>query len=75
MNPQDENAILIELKEIKKLLALSLVKGESSESEQVKLLNRYGFQSKEISDLLQINQNTVKSTLFRARQAKVEKKK
>jgi DNA-directed RNA polymerase specialized sigma24 family protein len=74
MTMQDENAILKELREIKKLLAVSLVKGEASESEQVKMLNRYGFQPKEISDLLQINHSTVRNILFRAGQTKKIKK-
>jgi DNA-directed RNA polymerase specialized sigma24 family protein len=75
MNIQDENAILVELKVIKKLLALSLIKGESSEGEQVIMLHRYGFQPKEVSDLLQINHHTVKSILFRAKKSKGKKSK
>jgi DNA-directed RNA polymerase specialized sigma24 family protein len=74
MTIQDENAILTELKEIKKILALSLVKSESSEGEQVKMLNRYGFQPKEISELLQMNHSTVRNILFRAGQTKSKKK-
>jgi DNA-directed RNA polymerase specialized sigma24 family protein len=66
---QDENAILSELKAIKRLLALSLIKDESSETEQVIILNRYGFQPVEISELLQKNRSTVRNILFNARKS------
>ncbi len=71
---EKENEILEELKQIKKLLALSLVKSESSETEQVKMLKHYGFQPIEISELLQKNPSTVRNILFQARQAKEKKK-
>lgn len=73
MNKDEE--MLEELRRIAKLLALSLVRNEPSERGQIVLLNRYGYQPKEISELLQINENTVRSNLFRARLAKAKKNK
>jgi DNA-directed RNA polymerase specialized sigma24 family protein len=74
MTTQNEDAILQELKEIKKLLALSLVSSEADESKKILILNRYGFRSKDISEMLQINPSTVGTTLFRARQSTEKKK-
>lgn len=73
MITENEDAILKELKAIKKLLALSLVKNESSINEQVKMLDRCGFQQKEISDLLQLSYSNVRVILFRDRQTKKKK--
>ena len=69
----NEDPVITELRNIKKLLALSLIKGEPSLREQIKLLNQYGFQPKEISELLQIPQGTVSSNLARAKQSNIKK--
>jgi len=68
-----EDPVVVELKRITKLLALSIVRDEASLREQIKFLNRYGFQPKEISELLQIPPGTVRSSLSRARQSKIKK--
>jgi len=64
--------VLAELKQIKKLLALSLVNNGSDDSDKILLLNRYGFGNIEISEMLQINKSTVGTTLYRARQSKTK---
>lgn len=73
MKEHNEDPVVTELKNIKKLLALSLIKDEPSLRKQIKLLNQYGFQQKEISKLLQIPQGTVSSNLARAKQSNTKK--
>jgi len=73
MKEHNEAPVVTELRNIKKLLALSLIKDEPSLRKQIKLLNQYGFQQKEISELLQIPQGTVSSNLARAKQSNTKK--
>jgi len=73
MKEHNEDPVVTELRNIKKLLALSLIKDEPSFREQIKLLNQYGFQQKEISELLQIPRGTVSSNLARAKQSNTKK--
>jgi len=73
MKEHNEDPVVTELRNIKKLLALSLIKDEPSLREQIKLLNQYGFQQKEISELLQIPRGTVSSNLARAKQSNTKK--
>jgi len=73
MKGDNEDPIVAELKRITKLLALSIVRTEDSLREQVKLLHQLGFQNREISDLLQIPEGTVRSNLFRAKQSEIKK--
>lgn len=75
MKEHNEGPVVTELRNIKKLLALSLIKGEPFLREQIKLLNQYGFQQKEISELLRIPRGTVSSNLARAKQSNTKKSK
>jgi len=73
MKDSSEDPVVAELKRITKLLALSIVRTETSLREQVKLLHQFGFQNKEISDILQIPEGTVSSNLARAKQSNIKK--
>ncbi len=73
MKEPNEDPVVTELKRITKLLALSIVRTEASLREQIKLLHKFGFQQKEISDLLQIPEGTVASNLSRAKQSEIKK--
>lgn len=73
MKESNEDPIVAELKRIAKLLALSLVRTETSLREQIKLLHQFGFKRMEIADFLRIPVGTVSSNLSRAKQAEIEK--
>ncbi len=59
-----DDEILVELRAIKKLLALQAVKGEDF-TNQVLFLNSAGFNSAEISSILNRPASSVRSTLSR----------
>ena len=65
--------VVAELKRITKLLALSIVRAETSLREQIKLLHQFDFTNREIADILKIPEGTVRSNIFRARQSKTKK--
>lgn len=58
-----------QLDRIEKLLALNLVKDLDDENQQIKLLFNAGYTQKEISGLLGMNHNTVKTKVRRMRKA------
>ncbi|MCZ6594508.1 MAG: sigma factor-like helix-turn-helix DNA-binding protein [Bacteroidetes bacterium] len=62
----NNDKIIEELRNIKKLLALSLVK-EQSQVEQIEFLSNVGFQPKEIAEVLNTSANSVRVTLSRIR--------
>ena len=63
MSDSNEEQILQELKRINRLLALTLIKDQTNQTEQIEMLDRYGFQPKDIADLLRIKPNIVSATL------------
>lgn len=63
MSDSNEELVLQELKRISRLLALSLIVGKTLQSEKIEMLDQYGFQRKEIADLLGTNPNVVRATL------------
>lgn len=65
MNESNEEQILQELRRITRLLAMTLVKDEATQSNQIEILDRYGFQPKDIADLLRTTPNTVSVALSR----------
>jgi len=64
--------VLQELKRISKLLALSLIENKTLQSDKVEMLDRYGFQQKEIAGLLKITPRNVSAHLSNIRK-KVQK--
>jgi len=58
--------IIEELKNIKKLLAYSLIK-DQPQGEKIEFLSSAGFQPKEIAEILNTSSNTVRVTLSRIR--------
>lgn len=64
--------VLQELKRISKLLALSLIENKTLQMDKVEMLDRYGFQQKEIADLLRITPKNVGAHLSNIRK-KVQK--
>lgn len=74
MSDSNEGQILEELRRISRLLALSLIRDKTSQTEQVEALDRYGFQPKDIAGLLRIKLNIVTATLSQVRKkAKIGK--
>ena len=67
MSESNEEQILQELKQISRLLALTLIKDLTNKTEQIEMLNRYGFQQKEIADILITTPNIVSATLSKIR--------
>lgn len=61
--------LLEELKQIKRLLIMLVIK-EQSQKESIKMLSSFGFQPKEIADLIGTTPNTVNVTLSRIRKEK-----
>ena len=60
--------VLNELRRITKLLALMATK-DHDQMDQVVTLNKVGFTSKEIAEVLNINPSTVRTTLHRKRKS------
>lgn len=73
MSDSNEEQVLQELKRIGRLLALILIKDAANKTEQIEMLDRYGFQAKDMADLLGSKLNIVTATLSRIRKAKSEK--
>lgn len=67
MSDSNEELMLQELRRISKLLALSLIEDKTLQSEKIEMLDRYGFQQKEIADLLKTTPNTVSAHLSNIR--------
>ena len=66
----DVNKQLVEeLRRISILLALNLTEGQTQQ-EQIKILDRVGFQPKEIAKILETTPNTVSVALTRIRKGK-----
>ena len=61
-----DDKIIEELKDIKKLLALSLTK-DQSKVEQIEFLSNVGFEPKEIAEIINTTANTVRVSLSRIR--------
>ena len=70
----NEDKIVEELKNIKRLLALSLIK-DKNQTEQIKFLSDAGFQPKEIAEIINTSANTVRVTKTRIRKSEKDGKK
>ena len=74
MSNSQEQQIVQELKRISRLLALTLIREQTNQTEQVRMLDSYGFKPVEIADLLNTTKNTVYATLsYLRKKAKSEK--
>ena len=62
----NDERVVEELRMIKKLLALSLIK-DLSQVEQIEFLSNAGFQPKEIAEIINTSANSVRVTLSRIR--------
>lgn len=67
MSTSNEEQVLQELKRISRLLALTLIENKGTKSDKIEALNRYGFQNKEIAEILGTNEDIVRATLFNIR--------
>lgn len=74
MGDLDEK-ILDELRLTNKLLAHTLIKDASSQTERILTLERYGFSTGNIADLLKLKDNYVRAILSQARKAEAKKQK
>ena len=61
-----DDKIIEEVKDIKKLLALSLTK-DQSKVEQIEFLSNVGFEPKEIAEIINTTANAVRVSLSRIR--------
>ncbi|HEY2934411.1 MAG TPA: hypothetical protein VGK99_21950 [Acidobacteriota bacterium] len=67
-----EHLVLAKLDQLLRVLTVSVTKG-MRQNEQIALLDRVGFQPKEIADLLGTTSNTVSVALTNLRKAKQKK--
>jgi len=72
MDEAIQRGILQELKTIKRLLAYSLLTGDT-QTKQISELDSIGFQPKEIAEILRTSANTVNVALNRLRKSKQKK--
>ena len=68
MSNVGNDEVLNELRRITKLLAITATK-DHDQMDQVVTLNKVGFTSKEIAEVLDINPSTVRTTLHRKRKS------
>ena len=74
MSDSTEELMLQELKRISRLLALNLIANKTLQNEKIEMLDQYGFQPKEISDLLKTKPEIVHSALYKIRKKSKGKK-
>lgn len=74
MSDLDEE-ILEELRLTNRLLAQTLIKDASSQTERIVILERCGISPSDVADLLNIKPNVVTAILSRARKAEAAKRK
>lgn len=67
----EKDTVGAELKRIVKLLALIATSGQTSQTEQIKTLDKAGFRPVDISDMLGIPSNVVRARLSQLRKEEV----
>ena len=67
MSNSSGEQVLQELKRISRLLAINLIENKTTQSDKIEALNHYGFQNKEIADILGTNEDVVRATLSKIR--------
>lgn len=74
MSDSNEKLVLQELKRISRLLALNLIADKTLQGEKIEMLDQYGFQPREIADLLKTKPEIVHSFLYQIRKKPKTKK-
>ncbi len=62
-----DHEVLVELRQIKKLLAVLATKGTEQQRDRIQILDTAGFSPKEIADLLGTTRNSVSVALVKLR--------
>ena len=71
----DNEEVIKELRVTNRLLAHMLIKDASNQTQRVVMLERSGFSTSDIADLLNIKNNIVRATLSMAKKSETKKQK